>query len=140
MARSPTSRAWQTADRFGAVASFLCAIHCAALPFVLAVLPLVGLEFLADHRFERVFVVFACTLALLTLVNGYRRHRRPAPLMLAFPGLSLLLLGVTVAEQYPLMLHSVLVTCGGVLLASAHFVNLRMDHAPTHVHGPDCAH
>jgi uncharacterized membrane protein HdeD (DUF308 family) len=140
MARPPTSRAWQTADRFGAVASFLCAIHCAALPFVLALLPLVGLEFLADHRFERAFVMFACALALLTLLNGYRRHRRPGSLMLAFPGLSLLLLGVTVAERYPVALHSVLVTCGGVLLACAHFVNLRLDRRPPHVHDAGCAH
>jgi hypothetical protein len=140
MARPPTSRAWQIADRFGAIASFLCAIHCAALPFVLALLPLVGLEFLADHRIERAFVVFACALALLTLVNGYRRHRRPGSLMLAFPGLSLLLLGVSVAEQYPIALHSVLVTCGGVLLASAHFVNLRLDHRRAHVHDAGCVH
>ena len=140
MPRPPTSRAWQTADRLGAVASFLCAIHCAALPFVLALLPLVGLEFLADHRFERAFVVFACALALLTLVNGYRRHRRPGSLMLAFPGLSLLLLGVTVAERYPIALHSVLVTCGGVLLASAHFINLRLDRRQPHVHDAGCAH
>ncbi|HET6806782.1 MAG TPA: MerC domain-containing protein [Frateuria sp.] len=140
MARSPTSRAWQTADRFGAGASFLCAIHCAALPFVLALLPVAGLEFLADHRFERAFVIFACALALLTLVNGYRRHRRPLSLLLAFPGVSLLLLGVTVAEQYPIVLHSVLVTCGGVLLASAHFVNLRLDRRPPHVHDAGCVH
>ncbi|HEV2622093.1 MAG TPA: MerC domain-containing protein [Frateuria sp.] len=140
MAQPPPSRAWQTADRFGAVASFLCAIHCAALPFVLALLPLLGLQFLADIRFERAFVVFACVLALLTLVNGYRRHRRPVPLMLAFPGLWLLLLGVTVAEQYQLALHATLVTCGGVLLASAHFVNLRIDRRQPHVHKPGCVH
>ena len=140
MPRPPTSRAWQTADRIGALASFLCAIHCAALPFVLATLPLVGLEFLADHSFERAFVVFACALALLTLVNGYRRHGRPMPLLLAFPGLALLLLGVTVAEQYPVAVHSALVTCGGVLLACAHFFNLRLDRRQPHVHGPGCVH
>jgi len=135
----PTSRGWKLADRIGAAASFLCAIHCAALPFVLSLLPLLGLEFLADHRFERAFVMFACALALLTLVNGYRRHRRPTPLLCAFPGLSLLLLGVTVAGDYSIVLHSVLVTCGGVLVAAAHFVNLRLDRR-LHVHEPGCAH
>jgi len=74
---------WHVADRVGATASFLCAIHCALLPFVLALLPFLGLEFLADHRFERDFVFFACTLALFALVGGYRRHQRPLPLMLA---------------------------------------------------------
>lgn len=135
-----TSRSWQLADRIGALASFLCAIHCAALPFVLALLPLAGLEFLADHRFERAFVVFACALALLTLARGYRRHGRPGPLLLALPGLALLLLGVSVGEQYPIVLHSTLVTCGGVLVSCAHFVNLRIDRRVPHIHGPSCAH
>jgi hypothetical protein len=135
-------RWWKVADRIGATASFLCAIHCALLPFVLALLPFVGLEFLADHRFERGFVLFACALALVALIRGFRRHQRPLPLLLAAPGLALLLLGVTYAEGYSIILHSVLVTCGGLLLASAHFVNLRRDsrHSNDHIHGPQCAH
>ncbi len=140
--QSHRTRWWRVADRVGATASFLCAIHCALLPFVLALLPFIGLEFLADHRFERGFVFFACVLALFALVRGFRRHQRPLPLMLAIPGLALLLLGVTYAENYSIILHSVLVTCGGLLLASAHFVNLRRDShrdAPR-VHGPQCAH
>jgi hypothetical protein len=137
------SRWWQAADRIGATASFLCAIHCALLPFMLALLPLVGLEFLADHRFERGFVMFACALALVALVRGFRRHQQPLPLLLAAPGLALLLLGVTWAENHPIVLHSALVTCGGLLLATAHYVNLRRDrrhgHDHDHVHGPQCA-
>lgn len=131
---------WHLADRVGAAASFLCAIHCALLPFVLALLPLIGLEFLASHVFERNFVIFACALALFSLGRGYWRHRQPYPLMLALPGLTLLLLGVTVAERYSIMVHSVLVTCGGLLVASSHFLNLRVDRHVGHVHGPQCAH
>jgi MerC mercury resistance protein len=136
------TRWWRIADRVGATASFLCAIHCALLPFVIALLPFVGLEFLADHRFERGFVLCACALALLALVRGYRRHQGSLPLLLAAPGLALLLLGVTYAEGYSIILHSVLVTCGGLLVASAHFVNLRADrrYGHDHVHGPQCAH
>lgn len=137
-------RWWHLADRVGATASFLCAIHCALLPFVLTVLPLLGLGFLAGHRFERNFVMFAATLALFALVGGYRRHRRPLPLLLAVPGLALLLLGVTWATDYSIVVHSVMVTCGGLLVASAHFVNLYIDrrhgHAAAHVHGAQCAH
>ncbi|HTH66842.1 MerC domain-containing protein [Rhodanobacter sp. T12-5] len=139
---SNKSRWWQMADRIGATASFLCAIHCALLPFVLALLPFLGLEFLADQGFERGFVLFACALALIALIRGFRRHQQPLPLLLAAPGLALLLLGVTYAENYSVVLHSVLVTCGGLLLASAHFVNLRRDsrQGADHVHGPQCAH
>jgi hypothetical protein len=138
------ARWWHLADRVGATASFLCAIHCALLPFVLTVLPLLGLGFLAGHRFERGFVMFAASLALFALVGGYRRHRRPLPLLLAVPGLLLLLLGVTWASGYSILVHSVMVTCGGLLVASAHFVNLYIDrrhgHAVAHAHGPQCAH
>jgi hypothetical protein len=132
-------RWWSLADRIGAMASFLCAIHCAALPFVLALLPLLGLGFLADHRFERGFVMFACALALVSLISGYRHHHRSLPLFLALPGLALLITGVTFAENYSIALHSALVTCGRLLVASAHFVNLRT-HRAFHVHGPQCAH
>jgi len=138
--RSTNARWWSIADRIGAIASFLCAIHCAALPFVLAVLPLLGLSFLADHAFERGFVMFASALALVALINGYRRHRRSLALRLALPGLMLLIAGVTFAEGYSIALHSVLVTCGGLLVACAHFVNLRFDRRTGHVHGPQCAH
>ena len=132
-------RWWHLADRLGATASFLCAVHCAALPFVLVFLPLLGLQFLASHTFEKGFVLFACLLATITLLGGYRRHRRRLALGLVLPGLLLLITGITVLHDTgSLLLHSVLVTCGGLLVASAHFVNLRFDRV--HVHGPTCAH
>ncbi len=134
------ARWWHLADRVGTAASFLCAIHCAALPFVLALLPVLGLSFLADHRFERGFVLFASLLALTSLIGGFRRHHQPVALMLAIPGLLLLLLGVTFAENYSIALHSVLVTCGGLMVAAAHFINLKTDRRLGHVHGPHCAH
>lgn len=136
-----TTRWWHAADRVGATASFLCAIHCALLPFVLTVLPLLGLGFLADHRFERIFVMGAALLASFVLARGYLRHRQTLPLRLAVPGLVLLLLGVTYIDGPSLIAHSVLVACGGLLLAGAHYVNLRVDHRTdsAHVHGPQCA-
>jgi len=130
---------WHLADRVGASASFLCAIHCAALPFVIALLPLLGLGFLAGHTFERYFVMFATALALFSLVNGYRRHRRGTSLWLAVPGLVLLISGVTFAESFSLALHATLVTCGGLMVASAHFVNLRTDRHYGHLHAAGSA-
>ena len=131
---------WKLADRLGATASFACAVHCALLPFVIAALPLLGLEFLADHRIERVFVLCAATLASVALLSGYRRHRRGLPLMLMVPGLALMLAGIAVDLDTAVVLHSVLVTCGGSLLATAHVINLRIGYQHTHVHGPHCAH
>jgi hypothetical protein len=134
-----TRRGWQLADRIGATASFLCALHCALLPFVLALLPVIGLGFLADHRFERGFVLFAASLATVVLVTGFRRHHRQLPLLLVLPGLALLVAGVCVDLDANVVLHSVLVTCGGLMVAAAHLTNLRVSRR-VHVHGPHCAH
>ena len=132
------ARWWHLADRVGATASILCAIHCALLPFVLTLLPLLGLGFLAGHRFERGFVMFAVSLALVALINGYRRHRRRLPLSLAGPGAALLLFGVTFADGWPIAVHSTLVATGGTMVAAAHFMNLWFDRRRDHSHAPAC--
>ncbi len=117
------------ADRVGATASFLCAVHCAALPFVLAVLPALGLGFLADHKFERIFIACASCLALAALIRGYRRHHVATPLRIAVPGLILLWVGAWIFDaESSLPLHATLVTTGGCLLAYAHIRNLRQTH------------
>src|ERR1700754_899180 len=79
----------RVADRFGATASFLCAVHCAALPLVIAALPAIGLGFLANHRFERGFIAFASVLALSTLIMGFRRHRQFRAFWFLVPGILL---------------------------------------------------
>jgi len=122
------------ADRLGAVASFLCAIHCAALPFVLAVLPALGLGFLASHGFEHVFIICASLLASGSLIYGYLRHRVRIALMLLAPGLVLLWTGGFLFELHSgFSWHPILVASGGTLVAAAHVINLRLVHR--HEHG-----
>jgi len=123
----------QVADRVGATASFLCALHCAALPFVFALLPAVGLGFLADHTFERWFIAFATVLATTMLIRGYLRHRVPFALALLLPSLVLLWLGGYVYDfESAGGWHAALVALGGSGVALAHIVNLRLAHAHAH--------
>ena len=126
-------------DRIGATASLLCAVHCVLLPFVLALLPLIGLEFLAGHTFERIFVACAATLACASILTAYRRHRKPHALYLMVPGIVLLLCGVGVDLNVHVVLHTVAVVCGGVLVASSHITNLVLAHRHQHAQGT-CAH
>lgn len=132
----PPRPSWfaRTADRFGATISFLCALHCALLPLVIAVLPMLGLEFLADHRFERAFVVFAGVLALSSLLVGFRRHQSYRAFWFLVPGITLLLAGILIDTDHAAIRHAVLVSIGGVLVASAHVVNMRLAHAHVHAH------
>jgi len=123
-------------DRFGAAASFVCAVHCALLPIVFGVLPALGLAFLADHRIERAFVVFAIALATTSLAFGLRRHGSWRAFWFLIPGIALLVAGLFVGASHADTLHAVPVSIGGTLVALSHLVNLRLNH----VHGPDCRH
>lgn len=130
-ARSPDlvepPRFARLADRFGATASLLCAIHCMALPFVLTVLPVFGLEFLGSHVFERGFIAFASVFASAVLLHGYRRHRQASALVLLAGGLVLLWIGGFGfdAGSTP-WTHAILVASGGSGVAFAHVTNLRL--------------
>jgi hypothetical protein len=105
---------------------------------VVAVLPALGLGFLADHRFERCFVAFASVLALTTLITGFRRHQSFRAFWFLAPGLTLLLAGMIVESETGSPWHALLVACGGTLVALAHLTNLRLAHG--HVHNAACSH
>lgn len=119
-------------DRVGATASLLCAVHCMLLPFVLALLPLIGLEFLAGHMFERIFVACAALLASASILTGYRRHRHSQALFLMVPGIALLLFGVAINLDVHVLIHTASVVTGGLLVASAHVTNLVLTHRYHH--------
>ena len=77
-------------DWGGMAASIGCAIHCAAMPLVIAFLPALGLGFLADESFHQVMVGVCSALAIAAFVPGWRRHGRLAPIGIAGIGLSLI--------------------------------------------------
>jgi len=133
----PTRRFATLVDRVGATASMLCAVHCVLLPFVLALLPLIGLEFLAGPTFERVFVACAAALASASILTAYRRHRKPHALFLMVPGILLLLFGIAINLEVHVVIHTVSVVTGGVLVASAHVTNLVLAHRH---HQATCVH
>ncbi len=62
-------------DRIGVIASILCAIHCAATPIVLLVLPAFGKVWThpASHWIMASLVI---PLAAFMVVMGFRKHRR----------------------------------------------------------------
>ena len=69
-------------DRLGAGVSFICAIHCAIVPFAATVLPLLGFGFLADERIERTVLITSIGLASASVCWGIRVHRQRRILLL----------------------------------------------------------
>ncbi|MBC7991219.1 MAG: MerC domain-containing protein [Luteimonas sp.] len=129
MSANPSTLA--KADRLGFAASFLCAVHCALLPIALALLPSLGLGMGGWIDLDQGFVVFATLLGATTLTLGYRRHRTFHAWALLVPALVL----VWIASFTPLHSHTaghaLVMVIGGLMLAGAHFLNLRLTHAVT---------
>jgi hypothetical protein len=126
-------------DSLGSAGAFLCAVHCALLPFALVLLPMVGFGILASPAFERGFVLFATALAVASLWNGHRRHRRYRAMAILAPGLLALWAGILIAPIHEVALvHALAMSIGGTLVALAHLVNLRLTEL--HVHHAGCGH
>ena len=85
----PTSRG-AFADWAGMVASIGCAIHCAAMPLVIAYLPALGLSWLADEGFHQYMAVACLVLAIAAFIPGWRKHGSLAPVAWGAAGLVLL--------------------------------------------------
>lgn len=126
-------------DRFGSTSSLVCALHCALLPVLISLLPAMGLGALAWNGFEWAFVCFATSLGVFSLWIGYRRHRGYRALLFLVPGLALVWAGILWPGVHQrVVLHTVLMSVGGTLIAVAHLINLRLSHG--HVHDATCSH
>lgn len=117
------------ADRIGFAASFLCALHCALLPLALALAPTLGLSVGGWVDIDQGVTVFATLLGVTTLAIGFRRHRAFRAWALLAPGLALIWLGAFTPLHDHGLGHAVLMSLGGLMIAGAHLLNLRLTHA-----------
>ena len=124
----PLNKVTGKADRLGIAGSLLCAVHCALMPLMLSVLPALGVGLTGTVDWDQTFVVFATLLGVATLSLGYRRHRAHHAWMLLLPGLVMVWLGSFTSLHDHSSGHAVMMTCGGLMIAAAHFINLRLNH------------
>ena len=93
----------------------------------MALLPLIGLNLLASETFERGFLVFALLLGVGSLGRSFRRHCNLAAFGWLVPGLASVAAGVLVpAIHVSPTRHALFMASGGLLIAVAHLVNLRL--------------
>lgn len=117
-------------DKIGMTASTACAIHCALLPFVLTLLPLWGLDFLADPATEISMILLSLILGAWSLGKSYRKvHHRVLPILILVFGFAFILIGHFSGIA---ILEPILIPAGGFAIASAHFLNLKLTKTCTH--------
>ncbi len=110
-------------DKAGAVASLTCAVHCALMPLVVTLLPLLGLTFLADERLEWGLLAVSASLGVSSLCFGFREHGSRRALVILAAGLFLLALGRISEEREWGRWAVPVVVLGGCVVASSHLMN-----------------
>lgn len=114
----------------GRAAALLCAIHCLALPVAAVLLPAAAVHRAGSPMVEVLLMLVAMVGVGLTLVPGWRRHRRAAPLLVVGAGLAAL--GVGHALAWPEFAIGVV---GGGLLLTGQWLERRASCR----HGAGCA-
>ena len=125
-------------DRAGATASFLCAIHCALMPLVVTLLPLLGLSFLASEPVEWALLASSATLGSLSLCLGFRKHRKRRVFMVLGIALAIMVAGRIFHERHFGVWGPVLMVIGGLMMMSVHLLNHRLCHACTRCSSHEC--
>ena len=113
-------------DWAGAATSGLCALHCALLPVVAAVLPMVGLGPLVEERTEVALIGASAALGTISLSLGFRRHRSGRALIVLAIGLGMLALGRFAEARDAETMGMVAVVSGGLAIAGSHLINHRL--------------
>lgn len=117
-------------DRAGMTASAMCAVHCALLPMVITLLPLWGLEFLAEEWVELFMIGLALIIGVISLSVSFKKHhRRKMPLLLLAVGFGFILLGHL---SYSELLEPILIPLGGLTIAVSHYINWRFSACRMH--------
>ncbi|MBS1717772.1 MAG: MerC domain-containing protein [Armatimonadetes bacterium] len=125
-------------DRIGAVASFICAVHCLLSGLLLGLLAILGVGFIGNPLVDWIFISVAVMVGLGAVWDGHRHHHSWKPAALFIGGLASILISHTVfnhvhAANQPLdadaIFSTVFAVAGGLMLVSFHFVNRRMHKA-----------
>ena len=111
-------------DRIGVLLSGLCLVHCVAGLFLVGLLG-VGGGMLLDPDIHRWGLVFALVIGAATIGIGALRHGRFLPLAVGGTGLALMAGAVAAGHGNA---EVVLTVCGVILVATAHFINIRQAH------------
>ncbi len=116
-------------DLTGSAVSWLCVVHCVALPFFISLLPIVGLSFLLDETVERTIIGASVLIAAASLLPAYfRQHGKIRTIVLFAAGIGLII-GSHTAFEDELAMQIPFLLAGAGLITAAHFINRRLCRA-----------
>ena len=121
-------------DSIGFIASTLCAIHCAAVPFIFIFLSMYGFQFIANPFVEIFFITTSVFIGIYTFRHGYfNHHKKLYPFLIFIIGLAIILTGhYFIKDHSHTEIHSdeiiflIITPVGAFLIALGHFLNRKL--------------
>jgi hypothetical protein len=113
-------------DRVAIALSTICIVHCLAMPFVIALLPVAALTVGGDGHFHSLMLWFVVPTSVLGFALGFRVHRRTDIVLLG--AVAILTLAAAALWGHSAWDSSVEVlvnVAASVVLAAAHWRNFR---------------
>lgn len=124
-------------DKLAIGLSLACAIHCLALPVLLALLPSMAALQLDNEAFHLWMIAAVLPSSVYALSIGCKQHKRYQLFFLGAIGLTLLVLALVLGED---LIgedgEKILTVAGASFVALGHWLNFRLCHAQNH---KDCA-
>ena len=149
----------QFSDKLSICLSVCCILHCIALPFLVLLIPSVASFWINDESVHIVLVILAVPISLFAMGISLRKHHNYKCIALAGIGLALLVLAIFMhdigfgGEHANLehgnekhsdgehghvehgglgeTLETIFTVLGGLILLSAHFLNIRLTNKAT---------
>jgi drug/metabolite transporter (DMT)-like permease len=121
-------------DKTAIASSFVCVLHCIALPLILIFLPSVsGLIVFSDERFHLWLVIAVAPISIFAITTGYFHHRRTSIFFISAIGMLILLSAAIFGHDTFGEKGEVIVTLiGSVLIAFGHISNFRLRRATSY--------
>ncbi len=117
----------QITDKLSISLSLLCAIHCLAVPVMLALLPGFAALQLDNEAFHSWMLWAVIPASIYALTMGCKQHKRLRLLVVGGAGLILMILAVILAEEIiGESGEKILTLLGASLVAAGHYWNFRL--------------
>lgn len=104
------------ASRLGMSLSFLCAIHCLSMPFIIALLPTAG-SYFHSSMIEGSVIGMSILLAVYTLYKDFRNHKRIIPILILGLGF------IVVVSAFIYEAFHDFYALGGIIIFIAYVIN-----------------
>lgn len=96
------------------------------MPFIISVLPLLGLEILENEWIEYATIILSFIIAAIALFHGYNsHHQKLLPLVIVSLGFGCIALGHLIFEEGH-FLEVIFTVAGALSVAASHVVNWKL--------------